>query len=62
MPLVQVVAPEGLVQVPQVAGAVRGLLSLDKLRVEREVVSDAVLPLLVRGRIKGAEIARNITF
>ena len=57
MSLVEVVAPEGLVQVPEVTGSVRSLLSLDKLRVEREVVSDAVLPLLVGGGVEGAEIA-----
>ena len=57
MSLVEVVAPEGPVEVPEVTGSVRSLLSLDKLRVEGEVVSDAVLPLLIRGGVEGAKIA-----
>ena len=44
------------------AAVLLGFHPLHKLGIEAEVVSDAVLPLLVRGRVKGAEIARNITF
>ena len=41
---------EGHVQVPEVAAAVLGLGALHELRVEGEVVADAVLPLVVRDR------------
>ena len=54
--VLEVILPEVVVEVPEVARPVLGLLPLHELRVERQVVPDAVLPLLVRGRVVRVEL------
>lgn len=53
--VLEVILPEVVVEVPEVARPVLRLLSLHELRVEGQVVPDAVLPLLVRGRVVRVE-------
>ena len=48
------------VKVPEVACVLLGLHPLDKLRVEAEVVPDAVLPTVVRGREEWEVGAKNM--
>ena len=57
--LLEVIPTEVLVQIPEVARAVRRFFSLDKLRVQRQVVADAVLPFLVRGGVVRVKFAAN---